>query len=31
VIWDDHEVENDYAADQGVGDPSAFLARRMAA
>ena len=31
VIWDDHEVENDYAADQGVGDPGAFLARRMAA
>ena len=31
VIWDDHEVENDYAADQGVGDATAFLARRMAA
>ncbi|MEG3002369.1 MAG: alkaline phosphatase D family protein [Comamonas sp.] len=31
VIWDDHEVENDYAADQGVGDAPAFLARRMAA
>lgn len=31
VIWDDHEVENDYAADQGLGDATAFLARRMAA
>jgi hypothetical protein len=31
VIWDDHEVENDYAADQGLGEATAFLARRMAA
>lgn len=31
VIWDDHEVENDYASDNGRGDPARFLARRMAA
>ncbi|MDR0226577.1 MAG: alkaline phosphatase D family protein [Burkholderiaceae bacterium] len=31
VAWDDHEVENNYAADQGVGDAARFLARRMAA
>ncbi|WP_280189678.1 alkaline phosphatase D family protein [Delftia sp. PS-11] len=31
VGWDDHEVENNYAADQGVGDATRFLARRMAA
>lgn len=33
VTWDDHEVENDYAADQGVAtvDPRDFLRRRAAA
>lgn len=33
VTWDDHEVENDYAGDEGVAtaDPRAFLARRAAA
>jgi alkaline phosphatase D len=33
VIWDDHEVENDYRGDrdQDDGDPAAFLLRRAAA
>ncbi|MGE0386565.1 MAG: alkaline phosphatase [Gammaproteobacteria bacterium] len=33
MVWDDHEVENDYAADrsQGLEDPAAFLRRRAAA
>ena len=33
VTWDDHEVENDYAADFGQdrGDPALFHARRAAA
>lgn len=33
VIWDDHEVENDYAADQNRGGvpPAEFLKRRAAA
>lgn len=33
VIWDDHEVENDYSGDHGreEADPEAFLARRAAA
>jgi alkaline phosphatase D len=33
VIWDDHEVANDYggARDQDAGDPVAFLKRRAAA
>lgn len=31
VIWDDHEVENDYVAQYGRGDSAHFLARRMAA
>ncbi|MDH0774281.1 alkaline phosphatase D family protein [Delftia tsuruhatensis] len=31
VGWDDHEVENNYAGDQGQGDAGRFLARRMAA
>lgn len=33
AIWDDHEVQNDYADDRppGFGDPFAFLARRAAA
>lgn len=33
VTWDDHEVENDYAGDQGVEttNPRAFLERRAAA
>ena len=32
LVWDDHEVENDYADDQGVHDSGpAFLARRAAA
>jgi alkaline phosphatase D len=34
VIWDDHEVENNYAADRAQNDtmsPEAFLARRAAA
>lgn len=33
VTWDDHEVENDYAGEQGVAtaDPRAFLERRAAA
>jgi alkaline phosphatase D len=30
VIWDDHEVENDYVAQYGRGTAH-FLARRMAA
>ncbi|QXZ08348.1 alkaline phosphatase D family protein [Comamonas sp. Y33R10-2] len=31
VIWDDHEVENDYVAQYGRGESALFLARRMAA
>ncbi|MFG5778438.1 alkaline phosphatase D family protein [Comamonas sp. J-3] len=31
VTWDDHEVENDYAALQGVGDATAFARKRLAA
>jgi alkaline phosphatase D len=33
VIWDDHEVDNDYAADRSENgdDPAAFLERREAA
>lgn len=33
VVWDDHEVENDYAGDrdQNGSDPSTFLVRRAAA
>jgi alkaline phosphatase D len=33
LTWDDHEVANDYAADQGENfeDPNAFLIRRAAA
>lgn len=31
VIWDDHEVENDYVAQYGRGDSAHFLARSMAA
>ena len=31
VIWDDHEVENDYAGEFGRGEPQKFLAKRMAA
>ena len=31
MVWDDHEVENDYAADQGETLASDFLARRAAA
>ncbi len=31
VIWDDHEVENDYVAQYGRGEPAHFLERRMAA
>lgn len=31
VIWDDHEVENDYVAQYGRGDSAHFSARRMAA
>ncbi len=31
VTWDDHEVENDYAAAEGVGDATAFGAKRLAA
>jgi alkaline phosphatase D len=33
VTWDDHEVENDYAGDEGVAtaDPRAFIKRRAAA
>lgn len=31
VIWDDHEVENDYVSEHGRGDSAHFLARRMAA
>jgi alkaline phosphatase D len=33
VVWDDHEVDNDYAADldQDGGDPQAFRERRAAA
>ena len=31
VIWDDHEVENDYAAQYGRGDSAHFLERRTAA
>lgn len=31
VVWDDHEVQNDYAADQGGLDaPAAFVAQRNA-
>lgn len=30
VIWDDHEVQNDYAGRQGLGADDAFLARRNA-
>ena len=28
VSWDDHEVQNDYAGDAGLGAPHAFLAMR---
>ncbi len=31
MVWDDHEVENDYANDQGEALESDFLARRAAA
>ncbi|MFT4240789.1 MAG: alkaline phosphatase D family protein [Acidovorax sp.] len=31
VTWDDHEVQNDYAADAGRGDAAAFLPLRNAA
>src|SRR5579885_939392 len=33
MTWDDHEVQNDYAADRSetFGDPAQFLARRAAA
>lgn len=31
VTWDDHEVENDYAGHEGVGDHEAFLRKRLAA
>lgn len=31
VIWDDHEVQNDYAGTQGRGDATAFAALRSAA
>ncbi len=31
VVWDDHEVQNDYASATGRGDPGAFLALRSAA
>ncbi|MEG1734613.1 MAG: alkaline phosphatase D family protein [Comamonas sp.] len=31
VIWDDHEVENDYVSEYGRGNSAQFLARRMAA
>ena len=31
LTWDDHEVENDYAAAYGVGDAAAFAAKRLAA
>ena len=31
VTWDDHEVENDYAGEQGQEDPIDFLLRRTAA
>ena len=31
VTWDDHEVENDYVANNGVGDGAAFAAKRLAA
>ncbi|RCX10917.1 alkaline phosphatase D family protein [Extensimonas vulgaris] len=32
VVWDDHEVQNDYAADRGSLDaPAAFVAQRNAA
>ena len=31
VTWDDHEVQNDYAALSGLGPAEAFLARRNAA
>ena len=31
VIWDDHEVENDYAGQYGRGDSAHFFARRTAA
>lgn len=31
VIWDDHEVENDYVSQYGQGDPAHFLEKRMAA
>ncbi|MDF1482732.1 alkaline phosphatase D family protein [Extensimonas sp. H3M7-6] len=30
VVWDDHEVQNDYAADRGSLDASAFVAQRNA-
>lgn len=30
VIWDDHEVQNDYAGLSGVGSPDAFVQRRNA-
>lgn len=31
VTWDDHEVQNDYAAGAGRGDPAHFVAQRSAA
>lgn len=31
VVWDDHEVQNDYAGAAGRGEPDAFLALRSAA
>ncbi|MDD2546292.1 MAG: alkaline phosphatase D family protein [Burkholderiaceae bacterium] len=31
VVWDDHEVQNDYAGALGRGDPTHFLALRSAA
>ena len=31
VVWDDHEVQNDYAGATGRGEPGAFLALRSAA
>ncbi|MGE8319760.1 MAG: alkaline phosphatase D family protein [Comamonas sp.] len=31
VTWDDHEVENDYAGEAGVGHGEAFLRKRLAA
>lgn len=31
VTWDDHEVEDNYVGDDGVGQVQAFVAKRMAA